>query len=41
MFDLQRPQQSDIGGQNGGQIEISNLSNLRMILQAYISYLQT
>ena len=47
MFDLQQPQWSDIGGPNGGQFESSckyimwrtKLGDL--ILQAYVSYLQT
>ena len=47
MFDLQRPQWSDIGGKNRGQIESSckyimwGIKLEDLILQAYKSHLQT
>ena len=47
VFDLQQPQWSDIGGQNGGQI-VSSFKYIMwgikledLILQAYKSHLQT
>ena len=46
MFDLQRPQWSDIGGKNGGQIESSckyimwGIKLEDLVPQAYLSYLE-
>ena len=46
VFDLQRPQWSDIGGQNGGQIESSykyimwGFKLEVFVPQAYLSYLE-
>ena len=46
MFDLQRPQWSDIGGQNGGQIESSckyiiwGIKLEDLVPQVYLSYLE-
>ena len=46
MFDLQRPQWSNIGGQNGGQIEsfckyiMWGIKLKDLVPQAYLSYLE-